>query len=198
MTIDAQTRQVMRNARQIHGWLDNNEMAVLHDLARAIPHGGLIVEIGTYRGRSTVILASAAQLVAGRVITIDPYNTVMREGVNETPVTTDDRDFMLSYLELYGVANAVTSVVSTSADAARQWDGRPIDLLWVDGSHDYEDVSADLRLWSPHVRGYIAMHDTSGSWAGVSRALNEFVAQGEWHVIQVADATSVLARKSNP
>eukprot|EP00913_Durusdinium_trenchii_P021825 g20507.t1 len=69
----------------------------------------------------------------------------------------------------------------SSVQAAERFarSGRRADLVFVDGSHSYQDVYLDLRSWWPLVRphGILAGHDYSGYDAGVVAAVNEFVSE---------------------
>src|SRR5690606_13349822 len=117
----------------------------LYTLAGSIPSKGVVVEVGSYRGRSTVILALGAKGRKGKVYAIDPFEGT--KGV--IPVNLHDRDILGHALEHYGVTDTVEVITATSLAAVKKW-SRPIDLLFLDGSHEYEDVLADLNAWSPH------------------------------------------------
>src|SRR5690349_2956533 len=45
----------------VEGWLTDAQARRLWDAARTVPAGGSVVEIGSYRGRSTVVLARATE-----------------------------------------------------------------------------------------------------------------------------------------
>lgn len=61
-------------------------------------------------------------------------------------------------------------------DKVKAWlAGRPINLLFIDGSHLYEDVRRDYEIYSPMVRGIIAFHDIAGE-LGVNRFWDELQA----------------------
>ena len=57
----------------IHGFLDPNEAQLLYRLASEVPAGGVIVEIGSYEGRSTICLGKGAKVNGANVWAIDPY-----------------------------------------------------------------------------------------------------------------------------
>jgi precorrin-6B methylase 2 len=173
----------------IYGWLDPRETDLLYQQALGIPAGGVIVEVGSYQGRSTSVFGIAAKERGGKVYAVDHY----RNNPGVLVVTPEDFEKLRANLERLGLTDTVEIVVSESVDAAAKFEGE-IDLLFLDGSHQYEDVKADLAAWAPKVRGKIAMHDTSGNWPGVSKALEEFLAEGDWSVTERADATSVLER----
>ena len=62
-----------------------------------------------------------------------------------------------------------------SHDAGKNWQ-RPISLLWIDGSHEYEDVLTDIEDFMPHVvpGGWVVFDDAhGGKFPGVERAIAE-------------------------
>src|SRR5271168_4115391 len=71
-TIDA----AWEATKEVPGYLLENEARFLGVLAAITPAAGAIVEIGSYRGRSTVMLAKvAAHYGFGPVVAIDPHNS---------------------------------------------------------------------------------------------------------------------------
>lgn len=177
----------------VNGFLGGAEFALLHRLATECPENGVIVELGSYQGKSSLALAKGAEIAKARMWAIDPHPEL--QVTKETIYGMHDQAALLKNLVDYGVAHIVRVVTLASYEVVKCWD-KPIDFLWIDGSHEYDDVKRDLDEWHGLVRGKIAMHDTSGNWPGVSRALAEFVASGEWHVTECVDATSVLERVS--
>jgi predicted O-methyltransferase YrrM len=71
-------------------------------------------------------------------------------------------------LQRCGLSKYVTSVDGRSSEIAKTW-RKPIDRLFIDGSHDYEDVLADFQSFSPCVKpgGVVAFHDVIDTWPGV-------------------------------
>ena len=134
----------------IPGWLTDEEGEALYELARACRGDGVIVEIGSWKGKSTVCLGLGSR--AGRsvsVYAIDPHADY-RFGDFKTNV---DRA---------GIADLVRPIPSLSQAAADAFD-EPIELLFVDGSHDYDLVLEDFEKWVPKVidGGWVAFHDTT-------------------------------------
>ncbi|MEX0930295.1 MAG: class I SAM-dependent methyltransferase [Candidatus Paceibacterota bacterium] len=169
------TLQAMRS---VDGWLTDKEGTALYRLARACPGDMAIVEIGSWKGRSTLCLASgAAEGNRARVYAIDPHTGSTEHQQQFGQVWTFDE--FKSNLEKYGVAQNVTPIVSTSAEAAETFAGthnQTIGLLFIDGNHSYESAKQDLELWFPNVTsgGMIAFHDAL-TWGGVSRLVDEEV-----------------------
>jgi predicted O-methyltransferase YrrM len=130
------------------GWLGRDAARVLFGLAKRGPGEGSVVEVGSYVGRSTVIIARGLSARAGEtVLTIDPHGGAM---FSDADSSLDTLPILLHNLDEAGVRDRVEAVRATSEEAAAGWSG-PIRLLYVDGLHDYENVLRDIRLWSPHL-----------------------------------------------
>ena len=72
-----------------------------------------------------------------------------------------------------------TFVKKSSFDAAADFEDGSLDFIYIDGDHDYEFVSEELRLWGPKVivGGVISGHDYDATYGGVIQAVNEYVAE---------------------
>lgn len=168
--------EAWRAAQAISGWLTHREAAFLYAAARAVPRDGTIVEIGSFLGRSTLCLAHGSR--AGnraRIVAVDPHIGSPKHA--HLLQCADTWPPFLENLARAGVSDLVTAVHATSQDAAPGIPG-PIDLLFVDGSHDLADVRTDIECWLPKLRvgGVIAFHDS-------------------WHMAGVRAATSELLRR---
>jgi predicted O-methyltransferase YrrM len=134
----------------VPGWLTDEEGEALYELARSCRGEGVIVEIGSWRGKSTICLGLGSRAGKGvPVYAIDPH-TDGRFGDFETNV---DRA---------GITELVRPIASLSQPAADDFDER-IELLFVDGSHEYDLVLEDFEKWVPKVvdGGWVAFHDTT-------------------------------------
>ncbi len=143
-------RTVKRLIADVPGWLTDEEGEALYELARGCTGKGAIVEIGSWKGKSTICLGLGSKAGAGtRVYAIDPHADY-RFG-----------DFKAN-VERAGIADLVTPVASLSQPAADDFH-EPIELLFVDGSHEEELVREDFEKWVPKVveGGIVAFHDTT-------------------------------------
>lgn len=156
----------------IEGWMTGAQLRRLWDAAAAAPPDGSIVEIGSCRGRSTIVLARAAPAGA-RVTAIDPHAGGDR-GPGEIRVRADagDRDeaAFRANLAAAAVADRVEHVRLPSQAAHDRVDGE-IDVLHVDGAHRYGPARDDLARWGARLRpgGRLLVHDAFSS-LGVTAA----------------------------
>ncbi len=143
-------------AASIEGWLSDAQGCALFRAAAATTGKGLIVEIGSWKGRSTAWLAAGARLAAARVYAVDPHT-----GSREDPEAATLAAFRANLTDA-GLADVVEPLVMTSAEAARTLDG-PVELLFIDGDHSYEGVRLDADLWLPKLveGGIVMFHDVS-------------------------------------
>lgn len=157
---------------EIQGWSDD-----IHDFYETIipslPQEPIIAEIGTYQGRSALFLAERLHESGrgGRLLAIDP---------------SPQPSFLDHLSKLHPDARAiVVPIYATSMQTANRWQTDQFDLVFIDGSHEYDAVKADLDAWWPLVKngGIIAGHDfgqrspycngSAGFYPGVERAVRE-------------------------
>jgi hypothetical protein len=162
----------------VEGWLSEGQARRLFDRAAAVPPSGRIVEIGSYRGRSAIVLASAG---GAEVVAIDPHagnDRGPQEIHGSASEGESDNQAFRANLELAGVAGRVRHVRLPSQEALDAVDG-PIDLLYVDGAHRLRPAMDDIARWGTRVRpgGTMLVHDSFSS-VGVTIALLRLMALG--------------------
>lgn len=163
-----------RSLEHVDGWLYVDEAWALHEAVRELPDGvATVVEIGSWKGRSTIALALAIQARgSGRVYAIDPHTGEKdRTGVGPVRTLADFR----TNIARAGVESMVELLLMTSQVGRSRFVDESVDLLFVDGSHQYPDVKRDVEDWTSALKdgAIIAFNDPSAS--GVYRALRELV-----------------------
>jgi predicted O-methyltransferase YrrM len=147
----------------VPGWLTDAQARCLWDAAREVRDGGRIVEIGSFRGRSTIVLALAAE-PGVEVVAIDPHGGGDRGPQEITPDAARGEEDLAAFranLERAGVAGRVRHVRLRSQSALLELQGT-IELLYVDGAHRYRPASADIANWGVRVTpgGALLIHDS--------------------------------------
>jgi predicted O-methyltransferase YrrM len=167
--------QLIAALQGAEGWLGDDEAWTLHRAVASCPDPGpvKVVEIGSWKGRSTIALASAivTRSASGIVLAVDPH----RGGVAHRMLGEEDTfDRFLANLERAGVSRVVQPIRANSEAARGQVPDHSVHVLFVDGSHRYEDVLNDIDTWEsalcPAAR--VAFHDAISS-PGVAAALRE-------------------------
>ena len=85
-----------------------------------------------------------------------------------TPVTSEE---FLANLERFGVSHRVEYHRQPSVTAARGWSCGPVRLLYIDGLHTYDAVTADYRAWAPHLASQHVVVFDDFLWKDVERAV---------------------------
>ncbi len=146
---------------RVEGWLQDCEGELLFNLARGCEGRGAIVEVGSWKGKSTIWLGRGS--LAGKkahVWAVDPHTGSGEHHEAFGSVWTFD-EFKKNVTES-GLDEVVTPIVKTSEEAALSF-REPVELVFIDGAHDYESARRDFELWSPKVvdGGIVALHDTT-------------------------------------
>lgn len=160
------------------GLTSRAEAQALYRLARETPADQAIVEVGSFRGRSTVALALGSRAGHGApVFAIDPHEDYQ---VNERTPHIGARDRAAFYRTMLRTRcwREVRLVNLPSVEAAAGW-SRPVGLLWIDGDHTAEGVWADVSAWLPWL-AYEAMvaFDDAEPGGGPDQAIGRLLALG--------------------
>jgi hypothetical protein len=175
--------QALAAIEPVAGWLTAAQARQLWDAARSLAAPAQIVEIGSFRGRSTIVLALGAQ-DGVQLVAIDPHlggDRGPQEYGDRPELGQADHEAFSANLQCAGVAGRVRHVRRFSQDALGAVVGE-IELLYVDGAHRFVAARADLRRWGARVPvgGRLLVHD-SFSAVGVTLALAaEVIGRAGW------------------
>lgn len=182
----------------IEGWFTPGEaeaLAAAGLLALASSRGAW-VEVGSWKGRTTVLLATLLRELRPEQIlwAIDPH-----EGVLPTPGTDGQWQgptswpVYLANLQRHGVAGNVATI--RKAAEAVNWT-EPIALLFIDSLHDYTNTSAHFGVFAPSLEpgAIVAFHDCNPTdWPGVVRVVAELESAG-YERLWMVDTLAVLRK----
>ena len=166
------TRRVLRGTE---GFLSEREAEWLYLAAAGGSGDGMVVEIGSFKGRSAIALAKGIGVRpgGGKLVAIDPHCAPSRTDP-DLPESQSSEPDLRTNLARAGIESMVEVRVQYSQDAAREWNA-PIRLLWLDGDHTLEGVTADFDCWASHLveGGIIAMHDVLHGFDGPACVFQE-------------------------
>lgn len=166
-------------AKSVQGWLSDSQGLALYQMARS-PVAGGVLEIGSFCGKSTSFIALGCKHSGAAFCTVDPHKPLSvggREqyGSDFRPFEGDSLRELRGTLERTGLGDYVAALIATSKEARRHLTDLRLKLLFIDGSHAYEDVVSDYRLWHEMVvtGGRLVFHDSNHE--GVNRAIQSEV-----------------------
>jgi predicted O-methyltransferase YrrM len=188
----------LADVADVEGWMTDGQARLLWDSARRVDPGGRIVEIGSFRGRSMVVLARAAEPTV-ELVAIDPHAGNDR-GPQEIDGFVDeaaeDHDVFNANLENAGVRERVRHVRAFS-DAAHGDVDDPIELLYIDGAHRYAPARTDIREWGARVSdgGTMLIHDSFSSIGVTLAIMRELFAGRRWRYVGRSESMTEYRRE---
>jgi MMP 1-O-methyltransferase len=146
---------------QIDGWLTKSEAVGLHTVASLLPSDAVVVEIGTWKGKSTYCIAKG--LKSGKIYSVDPFDA---SGEEDSAVVYEQRRGNSSLLEQFETRMKLLNVyekITPMKGLSNQFVGKfnSIDFLFIDGDHSIQGCDFDFVNYAPFLKkgGYLAFHD---------------------------------------
>jgi cephalosporin hydroxylase len=170
---------IKHNYKEIEGWFNMEDQYL--ELLENTPEGGVFVELGAYKGKSTSFIVTE-MINRGRdvnFITIDTFqgdsgSTDKKEVEAYKQVDTSKMydEFIENTIHL---EDHFLVVQDYSYRSAKNLENNSIDVCFLDAGHSKEAVLADLKAWYPKMKNgsIMAGHDYN-SWEGVKKAVLEF------------------------
>jgi len=169
------TENLLKEAETVEGYLSLNEMRFLALLAACPTAEGDVLEIGSFKGKSTIILAKAAALADenAKIHAVDPMTAPSETDPDLRGDETSLTDFQKN-LEAHDVAGKIEFHQTFSYKLSETWT-RPLRFLWIDGDHTYEGTKLDFDGFAPHLTdgAIVAIHDVLHEFDGGIRVYME-------------------------
>ena len=178
--------EVTDRVAHVEGWMTPDQARRLWTCARTVRAGRSIVEIGSFRGRSMIVLASAAAPDV-ELVAIDPHAGNDRgphEFEGYVDDAAEDHQVFLANLAQAGVGDRVRHVRKFSGEALSDVPGE-IDLLYIDGAHRFGPARDDIRRWGAKVRPGcdLLIHDSFSSVGVTGAIVVELLTSGSWQYL---------------
>jgi predicted O-methyltransferase YrrM len=151
----------------IEGFTKASELAALAEIAAGMPDGATVVEIGSWKGRSTVAIASALPPGA----TLRAVDTFGGDPAWDRFGEIDQQSVLGEFRRSTAAFANVSATVGRSVETARTIADGTLDWVFIDALHDFRNVLRDIRAWAPKLRpgGLLSGHDYGR--AGVTDAV---------------------------
>lgn len=129
------------------------------EIVQRFPSGSKFAEVGVWKGKSAaymcVEIANSGKDI--EFYCIDNWlGSVEHQGNEDLP-----RLFEIFTENMKPVENYYTAMRMNSLDAVKNFENESLDFVFIDASHEYEDVKNDIAAWIPKVKngGILAGHD---------------------------------------
>lgn len=198
------TGAILDRMRRVEGWLQDEEAELLiQGTRRAVTEHDIptVVEIGSFCGKSTIVLASAARTAnpCARVYAIDPHQGELgaEDGPEGIRVVLPTFEQFQRNVSTAGVAEAVEPIRLRSYEV--RWRS-PIAFLFIDGLHDYSSVARDFFHFEPHLPNgaYVAFHDCDASYPGVKAFVAGLAGSGCYAEVGLVGSLVMLQKVGSP
>ena len=169
----------------IPGWSSKTKLEKLAQLAFNVKENGLIVEIGSFNGRSAYALGmnkkDSVTLLCVDIFTPEWVSSVMVKDYPGTETCYGDTNQIHSY-ERFCINVSEVNNLQTARMRLPYNDNffkfiKEIDLLFIDATHTYDAVKADIDQWCQYLKsdGVVVFDDYFDAFPGCIRAVNEYV-----------------------
>ncbi|MEU6866997.1 class I SAM-dependent methyltransferase [Streptomyces sp. NPDC046876] len=192
------------------GFMPVTEGLALYEAAAGAAALGLpLLEVGTYCGRSTILLADAAREAGVSAITVDHHRGSEEQQPGweyHDPSVVDPEVGLMDTLPTFrrtlhraGLEEHVIAIVGRSPQVAAAWGGS-LGLVFIDGGHTDEHATGDYEGWVPHLAegGTLVIHDVFPDPADGGQAPYRIylraLASGAFEEVSVTDSLRVLRR----
>lgn len=175
--------EALSASNKVEGWLSLNEQRLLYTLAKEVPRGKAIVELGAWKGKATIMLAAGS--MAGSkvpVYAVDYFTPTSSVGHDYALYLQDGaKDYLSTFLENIhnaGLSSIVTPIRNSTMKAAQLWTGPPPHFLFIDADHRYHAVQSDFLAWIGHcsLDAQVAFHDFNApDYPGVGIFVNRLL-----------------------
>jgi MMP 1-O-methyltransferase len=203
--------RLFAQAQQVRGFMPGDEGRALYDAAVRYLDGGVGVEIGTYCGKSTLLLGAAAQQTASVLYTIDHHHGSEEHQpgweyhytslVDEVTGLFDTLPTFRRTLDAAGLDDHVVAIVGKSPIVAQGWRS-PLQFLFIDGGHTEAAAAQDFDGWAKWVTsdGALVIHDVFPDPRDGGRAPYQIycraIDSGQFREVAVTGSLRVLERIS--
>lgn len=173
---DSFVENLLKEVSGVEGYLAPDEMRFLALLAACPTAAGEVLEIGSFKGKSTIILAKSAALTENpRIHAVDPMTAPSETDPDLGGDASSFADFQKN-IETHKVVENVEFHQTFSYELAKSWDA-PVRLLWIDGDHTYAGTKLDFEGFAPFLTdgAIVAIHDVLHEFEGGIRVFMENV-----------------------
>jgi len=162
----------------IEGWFDFHTF--YNSVLDRLPQDYIFVEVGVWKGKSLsyFVIESINKSKNGKIYAVDHWlgsEEHQKDSWAYDPLTQIEDGLYNEYCKnIVPIRDYIFDIKNSSEVASNTFENQSIDAVFIDASHDYDNVYRDISSWYPKVKfgGIISGHDYD--WPGVNSAVNNF------------------------
>lgn len=182
-------QKMIETAQEIESSVTKKQCQILFDLAKESRNS--IVELGSWKGRSSVVLAAGS--IDGHKIQVYCIDTW--ENCDIHPYKDFFPEWSL-YIKWLGLDDIVTAIKMDISRASREVKWEPISLLFIDAWHTYESTKNNFNDWIKLLDkdGVVVFHDYCEPWSGVIKFVDE-LRNNDFYVVLIKEGMAIVRWK---
>lgn len=199
----------LAQARLIEGWTTPIELLALAEFCQDLPDNAQIVEIGSFLGRSSVVMAGSRKIQgSGKVYCIDPfdasgdsYSTTTYENI-EKKSKLSLRERFDQHVKLSNVQDWIEVHSGTAESVAKNWE-KSIDLLFLDGDQSPIGARSSYDHWIPFLKcgGIIMIHNSGDrdydvEHSGYRKLVLDLICEPHYEIMTCVGSTTIARKVS--
>lgn len=162
----------------IEGWFGFE--GFYDSIVRDAKAGAVFVEVGCWKGLSTVYLGMAIEASGKPIILhcVDTFTGSPGEQFHQDRVRESGGSVFPIFREnLKRFAVKADVHITDSLSASNLFGDGKVDFVFIDADHEEASVAADIIAWLPKIKpgGILAGHDYHGDWPGVPAAVDKLL-----------------------
>lgn len=158
-------------------------------LAKTLPKGAVVVEIGSYRGESAELFLASGNVA--KIFCVDPWKRFY--DLNDMSAYTDMVEVEADFDRRHARDARVVKVKGTIETFIAQYAGETVDFVYVDGCHTYQGAKNDIEKTRDFIKPRFAIGGHDWTWPGISDAIRETLGTPDEHFVD----TSWIKRNVN-
>lgn len=164
------------DSHHVPGWCDGRVVDRLREISAGKK---IVVHLGVWKGKSVLASADTIDPVSGIVFGVDHFWGSKDERDKDHAEAVNPLSILIQahyYASQLGRRRSVIFLTMDTGQAAAYFPFESVEVLFVDGGHDYQSVINDLWAWSTKMKFGSVMCGDDYKWPGVRQAVSEFVA----------------------
>lgn len=166
--------------QNINGFFNQSHQELFNIVLNKSPISGTWVEIGSFIGKSIAYIycESLNQNKNYEFHTIDPFLSHPETSNFYQSFNMDGNNLYNEFLKnIEPIKDKIKYYKSTSVEVSKKFNNESVDVIYIDGAHDYDSVKTDIDSWYPKMKktGIMAFDDYLSLHIGLKKAVDEFI-----------------------